>query len=52
MFSEVTFLLLFVVAEYAEHVVFIFNRDIASEGTATEVIGDNVFWKAEGVRFA
>ncbi len=40
------------VAEYAEHVVFIFNRDIASEGTAKEVIGDNVFWKAEGVRFA
>lgn len=40
------------VAEYADYVVLLFNRDIASEGTAKEVIGDNIFWKAEGVRFA
>lgn len=40
------------VAEYADYVTFIFNRDIAAEGTAKEVIGSNIFWKAEGVEFA
>lgn len=40
------------VAEYADYVVFLFNREIASEGTAKQVIGENIFWKAEGVDFA
>lgn len=40
------------VAEYADYVIFLFNRDIAAAGSAKEVIGSNVFWKAEGIIFA
>lgn len=40
------------VAEYADYVTFLFNRDIAAEGTAKEVIGSNIFWKPEGITFA
>ena len=40
------------VAEYADYVTFLFNRDIAAAGSAKEVIGNNVFWKSEGFIFA
>lgn len=40
------------VAKYADYVTFLFNRDIAAEGSAKEVIGSNLFWRAEGIEFA
>lgn len=37
------------VSKIASKVFFLFNREIASEGTPYEVFGDNLFYKPEGI---